>query len=253
MPQSKKAAGRPGGSTKAAERRARAEAAKAALRAAERRRRQLTIGLTAGAVVVVAALVVVLVVVVQRDTGKNTAGASASASAGIPSSPRTTAAGRTSSPPWPAPADATAATKTAGLPMLGAEGTVEHIHAHLDVIVDGKAVTVPAEIGIDEAQQQISPLHTHDTSGVIHIESPVKGTFSLGQFLTEWQVSVAADHLGGLTATGDKTLKAYVNGKAVTGDPAAIIMHAHDEIALVYGTAAEQQHVPSSYTFASGL
>ena len=48
-------------------------------------------------------------------------------------------------------------------------------------------------------------------------------------------------------------LKAYVNGKAVTGDPAAIIMHAHDEIALVDGTAAEQQHVPSSYTFASGL
>jgi hypothetical protein len=249
MPQSKKAAG-PG---KAAQRRAHAEAAKEAVRRAERRQRRLTLGLTGGVVVVAAALIAVLAVVVQHTSGHTAAASSASASAGIPASPRTTAAGRTSSPPWPAPADATAATKAAGLPMLGAEGTVEHIHAHLDVIVDGKAVTVPALIGIDEARGQISPLHTHDTTGVIHIESPVRGTFSLGQFLTEWQVSTATDHLGGLTATGDKQLRAYVNGKLASGDPAAIVMHAHDEIALVYGTTAEQRQVPSKYAFASGL
>lgn len=139
--------------------------------------------------------------------------------------------------------------------MLASEGTVEHIHAHLDVYVDGKAVTVPALIGIDESAQQLSPLHTHDTSGVIHIESPVKATFTLGQFLTEWQVSTSADHLGGLKTDAAHTLTAYVNGKAVTGDPAAITLGAHDEIALVYGTAAEnaQVSVPSSYAFASGL
>src|SRR5690348_2649465 len=65
---------------------------------------------------------------------------------------------------WPAPSDATAQAKAAGLPMLGQEGQVLHIHSHLDVFVDGKPVTVPAEIGIDLARQQISPLHTHDTS-----------------------------------------------------------------------------------------
>jgi hypothetical protein len=239
-------------SKKVAERRARAEAAKAALRRAERRRRRIALALTGGAVLVVAALVVLAVVVVQRDAGRHPA--DAASGTGIPSTPRTTAVGRTGAPPWPAPADATAATKAAGLPMLGSEGNVEHIHAHLDVIADGKAVAVPADIGIDESAQRISPLHTHDTTGVIHIESPVKATFTLGQFLTEWQVSSGTDHLGGLTATAGKQLRAYVNGKPYSGDPAGIVLHAHDEIALVYGTAAElERHVPASYKWENGL
>jgi hypothetical protein len=36
-----------------------------------------------------------------------------------------------------------------GLSALGAEGTVIHIHEHLDVYVNGKKVSVPALIGID--------------------------------------------------------------------------------------------------------
>ncbi|WP_051969723.1 hypothetical protein [Kitasatospora azatica] len=177
-----------------------------------------------------------------------------STAAALPSQPRTTADGRTTSPPWDAPADASAAVAAAGLPMLDAEGTVEHIHAHLDVYLDGKAVSVPPLIGIDETAQRISPLHTHDTSGVIHIESPVKTDFTLGQFMTEWQVSLAADHLGGATTDGSHTLTAYVDGKPVTGDPAAVVLGAHQEIALVYGTATEnaQVSVPSSFAFPNG-
>ncbi|GGO84930.1 hypothetical protein GCM10011584_03670 [Nocardioides phosphati] len=170
----------------------------------------------------------------------------------IPAHPLTTAAGRTTPPPWPAPADAAAAVKAAGLPMLGGEGAEEHIHAHLDVLVDGQPVSVPALIGIDESAHQISPLHTHDTSGVIHIESPKKADFSLGQFLTEWQVSVSQTHLGGLDANKGNTLTVYVNGKEVSGDPAAIILHAHDEIALVYGPSTQRVGVPDSYDFPSG-
>src|SRR5947209_8228892 len=78
---------------------------------------------------------------------KKDAGGSAS-----PSDNKPTAA---SSVSWPAPADATAQAKAAGLPMLGQEGQVLHIHSHLDVFVDGKQVTVPAEIGIDLVKQQI--------------------------------------------------------------------------------------------------
>ncbi|MGF1429794.1 hypothetical protein, partial [Kitasatospora sp. LaBMicrA B282] len=169
--------------------------------------------------------------------------------------PRTTADGRTSAPPWPAPADPAAAVAAAGLPMLGAEGTVEHIHAHLDVYLDGRSVTVPALVGIDESTQQISPLHTHDTSGVIHVESPVQARFTLGQFMTEWQVSLAADHLGAASTDAGHTLTAYLNGKPVSGDPAAITLGAHDEIALLYGTPAEnaQVTVPTGYAWPSGL
>ncbi|MFI5520519.1 hypothetical protein [Streptomyces platensis] len=66
--------------------------------------------------------------------------------AGIPTVPMKTASGRTTGPPWDAPSDPSARVEAAGLPMLGGEGEVEHIHAHRDVIVNSKPVAVPADI-----------------------------------------------------------------------------------------------------------
>ena len=48
---------------------------------------------------------------------------------------------------------------------------------------------MPAGIGVDERGGTISPVHTRDDSGVIHIESPTRATFSLAQFFSEWQVT----------------------------------------------------------------
>jgi hypothetical protein len=119
--------------------------------------------------------------------------------------------------------------------------------------VDGKTVTVPALVGIDEAKQQISPLHTHDTTGVVHIESPVKKDFTLGEFMTEWNVPISKDALGPLKTGGGKELRVYVNGKGQTGDPAVLKLAAHDEIAVVYGAPADKVHVPVSYNWPEGL
>src|ERR1051326_4686973 len=74
--------------------------------------------------------------------------------------------------------------KSAGLDELSSEGTALHIHQHLDLVINAKNIPVPAEIGI--GGNFISPLHTHDTTGVIHVESPVIKDFKLGQFFTEW-------------------------------------------------------------------
>ncbi|GAA1707912.1 hypothetical protein GCM10009765_66810 [Fodinicola feengrottensis] len=223
------------------ERRARIAAAMAA-KARARRRRQLMIWSSAAVVALV--VVVGAVVMIIATTGHKSQAA--------PKASPTTA-GTTANPPWAAPTDPSAAIQAAGLPLLSAEGTVEHIHAHLDVIADGKPVQVPAELGIDEAGGHISPLHTHDTTGVIHVESPVKKDFTLGQFFTEWRVSLASDHIGGLKVSSDQVFRAYVNGKLVQGDPAALVLHAHDEIALVYGTTAQQQNPPNKYAFPAGL
>lgn len=165
-----------------------------------------------------------------------------------------TAASRTTSPPWNAPDNPDSAVQAAGLRMLDAEGTALHIHAHLDVRVDGKAVTVPAGVGIDEANQRISPLHTHDTSGVLHVESPDKNaSFTLGQFFTEWQVRLNSSCVGGLCSDGTHTLRAYVNGTPYQGDPADITLAAHQEIELVYGDASAPVTPIDSYDFAPGL
>lgn len=231
---------------KTAQRRAREAAARAAV-ARARKRQRWTITVAGIAVVVVVAAVVTAVILVNRNGGSPAAAPTA-----VPKTPATTATGRTSNPPWGVPGDTTAAVSSAGLPMLGSEGTVEHIHIHLDIDVNGKKVTVPAEIGIDVRAGKISPLHTHDTTGIVHIESPTRSTFTLGQFFTEWQVSLSANRIGGLKAGGGKQFHAYVNGKLRRGNPAAIVFHAHDEIALVYGTAAQQKDPPSKYVFPSG-
>ncbi|GIF46027.1 hypothetical protein DFJ67_5459 [Asanoa ferruginea] len=230
------------------ESKARAAAARKAMETArkrDRRRKHLFTGGIVGFVVLVVVGVVLALTLHKSD--------SAAAAAAIPASPATTAQGRTDPPPWAVPADTAAQVKAAGLPMLGTEGTTEHIHAHVDVVVNGQPVVVPAGIGIDEATGELSPLHTHDTSGVIHVESPVQADFSLGQVFTEWQVSLSGDHIGGLKAGNGEELHAYVNGKPYQGDPAAILLHAHDEIALVYGTAAQQANPPASFTFPAGL
>ena len=236
--------------TKAEAKRARIEAARTAAARAQRRSRNLRIGLWSAAGIVVLALVVTVSVVLTRpDTPK-----AAPAPATTAPTTAASAAGRTSNPPWSAPADASAAVAAAGLPMLGEEGSALHIHAHLDVIANGSPVQVPADIGVDDARQKISPLHSHDTTGVIHIESPNKtDTFTLGQFFAEWQVALAADHIGGLAADATHHLKVYVNGIPRTGDPAGIALAAHDEIAIVYGTDAQQTNVPNSYHWTNGL
>jgi hypothetical protein len=200
-------------------------------------------------VVIVAVIAVVVFVTVTKSPGQHT---TPTASASLSDPPATVAVGADTPPPWPAPADAAAAVAAAGLPMLGSEGNVEHIHSHLDVLVDGQPVVVPADIGIAPKHGTISPLHTHDGTGVIHIESPVKRQFSLGEFFSEWQVSLSPDNIGGLRADDGKVVRVFVNGKPQTGSPAAIMLGAHDEIAVVYGTPRPGESIPSTYGFPAG-
>ena len=90
------------------------------------------------------------------------------------------------------PADTTPlATRAAAadIPLLGAEGSATHTHTLLHVEVDGKKVTIPAGIGIDSSTNRIAAVHTHASTGVLHVESPDLGdTYRLAQFLTLWGV-----------------------------------------------------------------
>lgn len=78
---------------------------------------------------------------------------------------------------------------------------VLHIHPHLKIVVHGESIPIPANIGLDPAlwkdhslaiysdyPRGESPLHTHDTSGTIHVESTVKRDYTLGEFFNVWGV-----------------------------------------------------------------
>lgn len=204
----------------------------------------------APAVVVAVALSVFVVVAVMKSVHPQRA---REETRGLSNPPATTAVGRHTTPPWAAPTDAAAAVRAAGLPMLRQEGNVIHIHAHLGVSVEGQPVVVPGGIGIGWSNQGISPLHTHNASGVIHIESPVNRAYTLGEFFTEWDVSLSPDNIGGLHAGDGKTVRVFVNGAQVTGNPAAVTINAHDEIAVIYGNPQSTGSIPSQYEFPSGL
>jgi hypothetical protein len=131
-----------------------------------------------------------------------------------------------------------------GFQTLSAEGQATHIHAHLDIFVDGKHVTVPAGIGIN-ANTYITEVHTHDTRGVIHVESPKENDeFSLGQFVAEWGVFLDSRCIGAYC----DGLKWYVDGKQQTGNPGGVILKSHQEIAIVVGKPPKK--IPASYKFA---
>jgi hypothetical protein len=151
------------------------------------------------------------------------------------------------------PADASAAAAQAGLPMLGQEHLNVHYHAHLDVVVHGQAVTVPAFIGIDRGKSKIAPLHTHTPDGIVHIESATDVPFTLGQFFTEWGHPISATAIGSVAPASGEELRVYRDGELVTGDPAALKFEPHDEIYVWIGPASEKPTVPASYEFANGL
>jgi hypothetical protein len=139
------------------------------------------------------------------------------------------------------------------LPALAFEGTVLHIHQHLDLFVHGRRVVVPAGIGIDAEGQFISPLHTHDTSGIVHVESPTVRRFTLGQFFGVWGVRLGPGRLGGYVDHGDQTLRAYVNGRAVDGDPSGLALAPHQEIVLAFGTPRQlPRPIPADSSFPAG-
>jgi hypothetical protein len=132
-----------------------------------------------------------------------------------------------------------------GVNDLTAEGEVLHIHQHLDIFVNGKRMPVPANIGIYD-NEFLTELHTHDPSGIMHLESPVAEHFTLGQFFGVWGVRLNADCVGGYCRQVTPWT-VYVNGQPYSGDPATLDLKSHQEIAFVIGTPPKQ--IPRSYKF----
>ena len=169
--------------------------------------------------------------------------------------------------PWPAPSDPLDRTVAAGLEPETHEFLDYHVHSHLDVFVNGSPIEVPAGIGINIAdpavhttpsdlgptyggidppcaQPCISPLHTHDATGILHTESAVDRPNTLGQFFTEWGVTLTARCVGGYCSP-DASIQVFVDGEAFSGDPADIELADQLENAIVIGSPPEE--VPSEF------
>jgi hypothetical protein len=153
-----------------------------------------------------------------------------------------------------------------GVQCLGSESLAYHIHAHLSLYQDGKPVTLPAYIGIPVASNIPGGscfywLHVHDTTGVVHVESPTTQNYTLGQFLNVWQRTAQLDAQGGaaspvsdafvrsLRAASPGDVHVYVGDQAVS-DYASIALTPHELITIEIG--APIQPPTTSYTFPAG-
>jgi hypothetical protein len=242
-------------------------------RAAEARRRRRQRWLMAlGAVVIVGGAAVGITLAV-------TSGGSAADGGSGSSSPKLTSLSalgplKPAPPPGPngpegvpipnGPPLAGTATKATGQPVDGihcdtSEQVLFHIHAHLTVFANGSPRQIPASIGIPGARAQNTPqgpfissgkcfywLHTHAADGIIHTESPVNRTFTLGNFFNIWGQPLGPDQVG--PEKGHVT--AIYNGKLYHGNPRDIPLTKHAQIQLQVGTPLV---APESITWPSGL
>ena len=137
--------------------------------------------------------------------------------------------------------------KVDGITCGPTEQLVYHIHAHLAVFKNGQPYTLPAGVGIPGShavQTNQGPiasggsciywLHTHTTDGVIHIESPSKAIYTLGDFFDEWHQPLSANQVGTLSGP----ITAFVNGKPWKKNPRAIPLLPHEDIQLQLGEPA---------------
>lgn len=147
-----------------------------------------------------------------------------------------------------------------GIQCSGKEQLVFHIHAHLAIYVNGSARTVPEGIGIMPPRHETQNaagvptvisgacfywLHSHTSDGILHIESPVQRTYTLGNWFDIWGIPLDSTHVG--PASG--TVIAYLNGQVYSGDIRSIPLDVHNLIQLdVNGNVA-----PAPFTFPPGL
>jgi hypothetical protein len=143
-----------------------------------------------------------------------------------------------------------------------------HYHADLQIYVNGQLQSVPAGVGFVLPDGNTLPhmtsngttacvysLHTHDASGIVHIESPDNRSYTLGNLFDIW-----GQHLSTTQFMGHKvdathklsvvTFDATGAKKVVTGDPSKVVLNAHETVVIQYNSPAE---LGSPYTQWNGL
>jgi hypothetical protein len=142
--------------------------------------------------------------------------------------------------------------KAIGLDALPREALKVHIHQRMAVLVNGKFFPLPAGIGIDRNGKFITELHTHDDSGIIHVEAPAPRKFTLGEFFDVWGLRFTKDCLGGYCTNGNKKVRVWTDAKPVKGDPRKIVLTEHLSIVVAYGTRKSVPPIPKHFPFPQG-
>ncbi len=119
---------------------------------------------------------------------------------------------------------------------IGRQSVTYHVHTMVTLYVDGQPERLPAGIGITSPAVTTGSgartfvdvglhdclywLHTHANDGIVHIEAPRRGTFTLGELFAVWGQPLSATRVG--PARGPVVV--FDNGHRQTGAPGASVL-----------------------------
>jgi hypothetical protein len=218
-----------------------------------RARNLITLAATVGALILVLA---------GCGSGSSSSSATSTASSAATTTTTTATSSATSAPSAPrvgfegvpleqgpdlAAASTTQPATVDGIQCKPVEQLAYHIHAHLAVFDDGRLYALPAGVGIPGSQAEQSQygpvavggkcyfwLHTHTSDGVIHVESPTRTIYTLGDFFGVWRQPLTADRIAALHGK----VSAFVNGQPWRKSVQAIPLLPHEDIQLEIGEPA---------------
>jgi hypothetical protein len=144
-----------------------------------------------------------------------------------------------------------------GLPVAGLECEVREtprVGAHLELFANGRAVIVPAGIGVAPPRRERGPYvvsgrcsyaaRTREPTGVIELARE-RGV-TLGAFFRVWGQALGPGRLGGFRGR----VRVYASGRRRHVDPRAVVLRRHDQIVLEVGAFVPPH---ASYRFRKGL
>ncbi len=150
---------------------------------------------------------------------------------------------------WPSGNTATGGKGPAIAGITCATSAAYHVHAHVAIIRNGEMLAIPKNVGI--VPNCTYDLHTHDATGIIHIESPAYRRFTLGQFFAVWGQPLSYTNVAGITGL---PVKIFVNDGTElhehTGDLGDIDLISRRSVTIVVGTPVST--IPS-YSWPAGM
>jgi hypothetical protein len=116
-----------------------------------------------------------------------------------------------------------------------------HVHSHLSIILNGEALAVPGQVGVVSTGPGTDchyEIHTHDSSGKVHVEAPAEATFTLGNLFAIWGQPLEASNIAGLSGM---PVHVYIVDNGVVSEVennwADIELRSHRLITIAVGTA----------------
>ena len=120
------------------------------------------------------------------------------------------------------------------------EQSAVHYHVAVRLHFEEQTRAVPARTGIKPAC--LYWVHTHDRSGIVHIEAPAehgKDVFHLADLFAISRAPLDSTQVGNHLLTPDEKLTVYVEGERWNGEPGEVPFVEHQTIDVVVSRSAD--------------